>query len=136
MTKIRCEYCRKLFDMCLEPVPNKAFCPYCGRKFTPCEDKERANIRIEISGTRACGKTTLALYLKHLFLKHGAKVDMIGCDFDGFGGRLTEVCKENKKIDLDKMHITIKEMLSSLDGLPSSVDIARRNLEIYNTDKK
>lgn len=135
MIKTKCKHCNKLLVMNLDSMPDKPFCPYCGRRFFVEQDEDRAKIKIEISGTRACGKTTLALYLKHLFLKHGAKVDMIGCDFNGFGGHFAEVCKENEKIDLDKMHITIEEMLSSFN-LPSSVDVARRNLEIYNKDKK
>lgn len=128
--ELNCRHCGKKFVAYLPFNTNSVYCPYCGNSFILGNEESRVGITITLSGARACGKTTMALFLKQIFENAGAIVRLQSNDLVGRQARQVIKHIVGKDIDLDKMYITIKEITPPLSQ--SDPETAHKNISIFN----
>lgn len=128
--ELNCRHCGKKFVAYLPFDSNSVYCPYCGNSFILGNEESRVGITISLSGARACGKTTMALFLKEFFENAGAIVRLQSSDLTGRNARHVIKNKAGKTVSFDKMYITIKEIMPTPSQ--SNPEIAHKNISIFN----
>lgn len=128
--ELNCRHCGKKFVAYLPFDSNSVYCPYCGNSFIIGNEENRVGITITLSGARACGKTTMALFLKDFFERSGAIVRLCSSDLTGRNARQVIRDKAGKSVNFDKLYITIKEATPTTSQ--SDLETAYKNLNIFN----
>lgn len=130
--ELNCRHCGKKFVAYLPFDSNSVYCPYCGNSFILGNEESRVGITITLSGARACGKTTMALFLKQIFENAGAIVRLQSSDLTGRNARRIIKDRAGKNICFNKMYITIKEAMPTMSQ--SDPETAYKNISIFNNN--
>ena len=130
--ELNCRHCGKKFVAYLPFNSKSVYCPYCGNSFILGNEENRVGITITLSGARACGKTTMALFLKEFFENAGAIVRLQSSDLTGCNARQVIRDKAGKSVNFDKLYITIKETMPTMGQ--STLETAQKNLNIFNAN--
>lgn len=96
--------------------------------------EEKVDIKITLSGERACGKTVMAVFLKRMLESLGAEVILTGFDFEKHGSQQYIKHVETMPKRFDKSRITIFEEMANTNKESFTVGI--KNLKLLSMDKK